>query len=237
MATHLALLLLNVVANTLLLRRASSINVTFGIKHTSGFASRQRELCRLIWSIRESYKLDPILVAYDGSTSYESEDEPCAEASHVSYINLGLHGGLSAGRNAIVRNTLTEFVMIMDDDVTFIKGSTRVESLVNHLRAHPSLTLVAACHDREPASSWANVFSNRCYAHNLTWTGSTVKSDPSPARGTERVQSSGAASSASDTQHLRRACPRPARVPMGRASEHDGAHGRRIRLCFGGGRH
>jgi len=155
--------------------------VTFGVKHTSGFAGRQLQFCRLLESIREVYpeESSPILVAYDGEETYEAGREPCTGVG-VTYLNLERRG-LSAARNAIVRRVATEFVMVMDDDVEFITGKTRVETLVGHLRADPGLVLAAACHEGEPDGSWANIFSNPCYAHNLTLSGSTVTASAPPA--------------------------------------------------------
>ena len=172
--------------------RPSSLNVTFGIKHLSTFADRRQGLCRLIQSVRESYENDPIMVAYDGEVVYAGGREPCAASSSkvswvaengISYLRLRPpRTGLSAGRNAIARSVQTEFVMIMDEDVEFIKGVTRVEVLVQHLIAQPSLMLAAACHAGEPNSSWSKVFSNPCYAHNLTWeVGGVIISGPSPS--------------------------------------------------------
>lgn len=99
--------------------------VTIGVKHTSGFADRQQKLCRLLASIREAYSAEgflglersafPIIVAYDGKETYEAGREPCTGAD-TTFLHLGARGGLSAGRNAIVRHAETEFVMIVDDD-------------------------------------------------------------------------------------------------------------------------
>ena len=54
--------------------------VTIGVKHTSGFADRQQKLCRLLESIRKAHPVEafPILVAYDGTETYEAGREPCA---------------------------------------------------------------------------------------------------------------------------------------------------------------
>ena len=149
------------------------------MKHTSGFSDRREKLCRLIDSIRTSYLTEPILVAYDDTEAYETGREPCA-APGVEFVHLGAHGGLSAGRNAIVRRAQTEFVMIVDDDVEFIE-TTSVETLIGHLRADPALLLAAACYEGEPDGSWSKVFSNPCYAHNFTLDGSTMMTSAAPA--------------------------------------------------------
>ena len=156
--------------------------VTIGVKHTSGFADRQQKLCRLLESIREAYsgrRAFPIIVAYDGKETYEAGREPCTGAD-TTFLHLGARGGLSAGRNAIVRHAATEFVMIVDDDVEFIE-TTSVETLIGHLRADPALLLAAACYEGEPDGSWSRTLSNPCNAFNLTYTGSTVTASAPPA--------------------------------------------------------
>ena len=155
--------------------------VTIGVKHTSGFADRQQKLCRLLASIREAYSAEgfPIIVAYDGKETYEAGREPCTGAD-TTFLHLGARGGLSAGRNAIVRHAETEFVMIVDDDVEFIE-TTSVETLIGHLRADPALLLAAACYEGEPDGSWSRTLSNPCNAFNLTYTGSTVTASAPPA--------------------------------------------------------
>ena len=153
---------------------------TIGVKHTSGFADRQQKLCRLLASIREAYSAEgfPIIVAYDGKETYEAGREPCTGAD-TTFLHLGARGGLSAGRNAIVRHAETEFVMIVDDDVEFIE-TTSVETLIGHLRADPALLLAAACYERD-SNQLEKTFSNPCYAFNLMYSGPTVTASAPPA--------------------------------------------------------
>ena len=156
------------------------LGVTIGIKHTSGFADRQQKLCRLLESIRKAHPVEafPILVAYDGTETYEAGREPCAGVG-ATFVQLGARSGLSAGRNEIVRRAATEFVMIVDDDVEFIE-TTSVDTLVGHLRADPALLLAAACYERD-SNQMEKTVSNPCYAFNLTYSGPTVTASAPPA--------------------------------------------------------
>ena len=134
--------------------------LTLGIMHASDFKERRRTLAALISSVRDHYPLLPILVAYDGAYLYE----PALGASDEEYIRSA-ETGLAAGRNTIVANVQTEFVMIVDDDVEFHHG-TQLGTLVAHLRRDPALALVAACY--HPSD---------CYAYNLNSDGVNVRLD------------------------------------------------------------
>ena len=87
--------------------------VTFGVKHTSGFAGRQLQFCRLLESIREVYpeESSPILVAYDGEETYEAGREPCTGVG-VTYLSLERRG-LSAARNAIIARAFSPEVVTL----------------------------------------------------------------------------------------------------------------------------
>lgn len=137
-------------------------NVTFGVKHTSSFPERRDSLRMLIKSIRLDYATQPILVAYDGDHVY---GDTGSEGERYLHLSRG-SAGLGAGRNAIVRHTTTEFVMIIDDDVSFHEG-TRVGTLLAHMLRDPALGLAAACYH-----------PNDCYANNLKIEGRRVTSDP-----------------------------------------------------------
>ena len=81
----------------------SIADLTFGIKHTAGFLERRGHLPSLLSSIRERYREAPIIVAYDGKYNYD----PIGKYGEA-YVKLGSSGGLSAGRNAIVKHAMTE---------------------------------------------------------------------------------------------------------------------------------
>ena len=127
------------------------LDLTFGVKHTSGFDERRKLLKALLESIRTRYATAPMIVAYDGEHTYDNATGRYGE----TYVRLVGASGLSAGRNAIVAAAATEFVMIMDDDVLF-NDHTRVGVLLSHLRVDESLALVSGCY--APSD---------CYAHNL----------------------------------------------------------------------
>ena len=74
----------------------------------------------------------------------------------------GNETGIAAGRNTIVANTMTDFVMILDDDVLFHSG-TRLELLLAHLQQQ-DLDLVAACYHPDD-----------CYTHDLVSDGRGIK--------------------------------------------------------------
>ena len=162
--------------------RGPSMQVTVGIKHVSDVVERRHSLSQLLASVRAFYPSIPILVAYEGAFTY-----PLIGAWSEQYMSGTTSGlGLSAGRNAIVANVRTEYVMIVDDDVLF-HSSTHLETLVAHLRHDPSLALVAACY--HPAT---------CYAHNLTVEGGHVVSKPVTPRRTEQSRTTLAAPIAAD---------------------------------------
>ena len=132
-----------------------AIDVTFGVKHMSDYVERRHMLSDLIGSIRTRYSKHPIIVAYEGQHEYSNR------GAQDEYYVLQMRPGLSAGRNLIVRQTDTEFVMIMDDDVLFHDG-TQVEILLGHLD-DLNVALAAACyHPRD------------CYAHSFLSDGRNV---------------------------------------------------------------
>ena len=161
---------------------ATFMHVTVGIKHVSDVMERRHSLSQLLASVRSFYPSIPILVAYEGAFTY-----PLIGAWSEQYMSSSTSDlGLSAGRNAIVANARTEYVMIVDDDVIF-HSSTHLETLVAHMRHDPSLALVAACY--HPAT---------CYAHNLTVEGGHVVSKPATPRRTEQSQTTLATPIAAD---------------------------------------
>eukprot|EP00966_Prymnesium_polylepis_P332048 7387583-Prymnesium_polylepis.1 len=129
------------------------LNLTFGIKHMSDYPKRRHMLCQLVGRIRKRYADESIVVANDGALVYNGRG-----STGDRYINIPGVGGLAAGRNMLVQNTNTEFLMIMDDDVEFHRA-TRVESLLAHLARAPQMSLVAAC--------YYNFTANPCYANNF----------------------------------------------------------------------
>lgn len=152
--------------------------LTLGIKHVSDFAERRESLRALVGSIRASYATLPLLIVYDGAYSYFEDDQPASvydgsgrhgetilRRANERYLRLKGSVGLAAGRNAIVANSHTPYVMVCDDDVEFHHG-TRLELLIAHLLHDPSLSLVAGCY--YPAT---------CYAHNLVIKERTVLTD------------------------------------------------------------
>lgn len=114
--------------------------LTIGIKHTSRFARRRTMLEALLHSIREQHGHSlRVLIADDGGKADSSR------LMGAKLITLPESSGLSYGRNALVRATQTPFVALMDDDVLF-HGSTRLDVLLEALRANPNAVLAAGCY-------------------------------------------------------------------------------------------
>ena len=134
--------------------------ITIGIKHTSDYPERRKSLQDLVASARAIHPTVSILVSYDGTHRYE---------------RFGVHGeeyitcrqGLSAGRNCLAMAVQTEFLMLVDDDVLFHKG-TRIDALLGHLQRNPSLALVAACYNS----------ADDCYASNFVLEGTSMHLAP-----------------------------------------------------------
>lgn len=93
---------------------------------------------RLIASIRSSYPTVRILVA-DDSRSHHREDG--SEEDGVKWLNMPFDSGVSAGRNLILDQVETPFIMVLDDDFIFT-GKTRLEYLYQSIAEH-DLDLVA----------------------------------------------------------------------------------------------
>ena len=118
--------------------------VTVGIKHTSRFASRREKLQLLLASIRRRYpdrQQLRILVADDGGAA----DREVLRGVGARHLRLPPNAGLSHGRNALVQATRTPFLVLLDDDTVFSRG-TELGTLHQALRQHPKAALAAGCY-------------------------------------------------------------------------------------------
>ena len=117
--------------------------VTVGIKHTSRFASRREKLHLLLASIRRRYpdRQLRILVADDGGAA----DREVLRGFGARHLRLQPNAGLSHGRNALVQATRTPFLVLLDDDTVFDRG-TELGTLHQALRQHPKVALAAGCY-------------------------------------------------------------------------------------------
>lgn len=158
--------------------------VTVGIKHTSTFAQRRASLVALLGSIRRFYGRSlPIIVTDEG-------DEDVAVSQHrmqlrgqgVTVLVLAAGSGLSHGRNQIVAAAATEYVALMDDDVSF-QPTTSLPTLVDALDSDSGSALAGGCYTDDSGES-------NCYNMNfhVDEGGSTVRVVPSvPTSGCHKV--------------------------------------------------
>ena len=108
-------------------------------------------LDRLLMSIVKYYKDVPILIADDGNDF----DVPRYKALWEKLFDLGLtvkpvaynlpfDSGLSFGRNEMVKNAKTEYVVLLDDDFVFTEH-TNIEKLIKIAQTDPHIGVVGGC--------------------------------------------------------------------------------------------
>ena len=116
-------------------------NTTFVVK------SFMRPACldRLVQSILARYPKALILVADDGPDRLERDD--------VHVFNLPFDTGLSYGRNFLIDQVCTEYLILMDDDHVF-KDETVIEHLVEPLVSGPFDLIGAQVVEAEGPFSW-----------------------------------------------------------------------------------
>eukprot|EP01105_Mastigella_eilhardi_P024297 TRINITY_DN6319_c0_g1_i1.p2 TRINITY_DN6319_c0_g1~~TRINITY_DN6319_c0_g1_i1.p2 ORF type:complete len:297 (-),score=100.41 TRINITY_DN6319_c0_g1_i1:60-836(-) len=91
----------------------------------------------------------PVLVADDGTDEGAEVEEYVSEVNQrlgtevVQYWRLPGDSGLSACRNFLVDRVQTPYFVLLDDDFVLELGATEVERLVQVMRAHPELDIVA----------------------------------------------------------------------------------------------
>lgn len=102
------------------------LDVTFLIKSFM----RPKLALRAVRSIRQTHRGSPILVVDDSNIAPHFATQ--LQESGARVMRLPYDVGLSAGRNAGVKEITTEFVLIMDDDMV-ISSRTRVLDMVHLL--------------------------------------------------------------------------------------------------------
>ena len=104
------------------------------------FPRRRAMLQLLLASIREQHGYGlRILVADDGGRTERTQ------LWGAELVVLPPASGLSAGRNALVKETQTPYVLVLDDDVLF-HTATRLDVLLNALKTNPQAVLAAGCY-------------------------------------------------------------------------------------------
>lgn len=106
--------------------KAALADTTFLIKT---FLRPQLAL-KAVRSIRSTYLNTPVLVVDDGNASEGFENS--LNALGAKLLRLPYDSGLSAGRNAGMREIDTAYVVVMDDDM-IVSGRTRVQDLLKLL--------------------------------------------------------------------------------------------------------
>jgi glycosyltransferase involved in cell wall biosynthesis len=96
---------------------------------------RPRTLRRMLASLRRSYPDLPVVVV-DDSREPRPLDDP-----RVKTVAMPFDVGLSAGRNEGLRHISTPYVLLLDDDFVFHRG-TRIETAVLALEADERLDIV-----------------------------------------------------------------------------------------------
>jgi len=92
---------------------------------------------RLLQSIAQFYPDLPIIVADDSDQATQDRIAQMAHAcagDRLTFLKLPLNIGTSAGRNRLVDAARTPYVILFDDDFV-LTNETRLEVLVDHLRA------------------------------------------------------------------------------------------------------
>jgi len=119
---------------------------TIGIK-TFG---RAHLVLRLCTSIRESIGDGVrILVADDGRYNVSDDRglnaiEMIKSQCHAEYVPLPYDSGLAAGRNEMVRRTMTRYYMSLDDDFVAVPGAFKPANLIAFLDTHPGVDIVGS---------------------------------------------------------------------------------------------
>lgn len=130
-----------------------SSSLTLGIKHVTQFAERRTSFVALVTSIREQYSC-PILVSIDGDHSYPSAWMKSRDVREVTKRDTFL----SKGRNDIVAEATTQYVMIMDDDVLFTARTNLTELL--RLLVVNDTDVVTGCYELCPGEGCVDCYSS-----------------------------------------------------------------------------
>ena len=126
--------------------------MTFGVKHLADFPERRETFTILLSSLRKRYTC-PALVSIDGSYLYSD--------AFMDYYNVKetkrRNTNLSRGRNDIIMEALSAYVVIMDDDLRFTKRTDL--SVMLGMMQSQRYAVVTGCYEEQSAIS--------CYNYNI----------------------------------------------------------------------
>lgn len=121
-------------------------HLTIGIKTFL----RPHCLKECIASIRKYYKKIPIYVADDSSDNIKLKNIEVIKGfndNNIKLFNMKYDSGLSAGRNLMVKNTKTEYFLVLDDSRTLTRD-THLEAMINFLKISNYDLIAGVCNDR-----------------------------------------------------------------------------------------
>lgn len=118
-------------------------NLTIGIKTFS----RPNALNESLNNIVNLYNNINIIVADDSLKKYKNENkkiiEKCKKINkNITYLNLPFDIGISEGRNQIVKNTKTKYLLVLDDS-RFVTKNTNLNNMLNFIQNNDQYDLIA----------------------------------------------------------------------------------------------
>eukprot|EP00026_Physarum_polycephalum_P005593 Phypoly_transcript_05628.p1 GENE.Phypoly_transcript_05628~~Phypoly_transcript_05628.p1 ORF type:complete len:606 (-),score=86.45 Phypoly_transcript_05628:21-1838(-) len=94
-------------------------------------------LNHLVSSIREQHPTIPIIIADDGK---KSSRDSVKDIKDVRFYRMPYDSGLSSGRNLMISQVETMYVLLLDDD--FLWGKNILSQFISVMERHPHLDLV-----------------------------------------------------------------------------------------------
>ena len=122
--------------------------LTICVKYTPGFTSRRRKLRALLASLRLHHGAIEVLVATEAKVPSRlgaPYDAMLADGSVTRFVVLPPGAGLSAGRNALLREVRTEFAALMDDDLV-LRNNRTLPLLLGALLHRADAAVAGGCH-------------------------------------------------------------------------------------------
>jgi len=145
-------------------RTARKVKVAVGIKTFM----REYNLFRTIQAIREKFPYPYTLYIADDSDVTDEKSRVYAEleAEGHKIIRLPFNSGISAGRNAIIREATEDYVLIMDDDIDIGSPET-IRNMKAVLDSAPDIGVVAGVLRHEISDK---AFGNENYSKGIDFT-------------------------------------------------------------------
>lgn len=129
---------------------------------------REGNFFRVIKAIKQNFPYPyRLYIADDGEMSFEKETlyQSLESKGHV-IIKLPFNGGLSVGRNAILKQVKEDCVLVMDDDIQITDGKA-ITNMKTILDSDGSIGLVAGMLKNEGSKTW---FGNDNYSRGIRFT-------------------------------------------------------------------